>query len=110
MRGVDFFIFPHWSMVHYGKIISQRFGHCKLSVQRGPSISPKWHSLLSSKHDAQAIRLILCLMNHPMCLPISNIAHRFGLATARPPSQTLHTISASLTVGHTSSVALGPVS
>ena len=41
MRGVDFFIFPHWSMVHYGKIISKRFGHCKLSVQRGPSIFPE---------------------------------------------------------------------
>ena len=38
MRGVDFFIFPHWSMVHYGKIISKRFVHCKLSVQWGPPI------------------------------------------------------------------------
>ena len=56
MRGVDFFIFPHWSMVHYGKIISQRFGHCKLSVQRGPSISPKWHSLLSSEQGNERVR------------------------------------------------------
>ena len=41
MRGVEFSIFPHWSMVHYGKIISKRFVQCKFSVQWGPSIFPR---------------------------------------------------------------------
>ena len=29
MRGVDFFISPHWSSVHCGKIISKRCPQCK---------------------------------------------------------------------------------